>query len=164
MIGKRIFGDSREDLFLAGIIHDIGLIVEDQVAGELLREACKIFSPGKKSLVEAEREIIGADHCAVGLAVAKEWKMPKDVLDAMWNGEGSADEVIESKGLKQITDSSAIEVMVDEVIANNPGQFAELKAGKDKLMGFFVGQVMKASGGKASPEIVNNLLKKHLEG
>jgi len=65
-------------------------------------------------------------------------KIAKDVLDAMWNGEGSADDVIESKGLKQITDTGAIETMVDEVIANNPSQFEELKGGKDKMMGFFV--------------------------
>ncbi|MDH3342370.1 MAG: Asp-tRNA(Asn)/Glu-tRNA(Gln) amidotransferase subunit GatB [Gammaproteobacteria bacterium] len=90
-------------------------------------------------------------------------KIAKDVLEAMWNGEGSADEVIESKGLKQITDSSAIEAMVDEVIANNPNQFEELKGGKDKMMGFFVGQVMKASGGKANPGQVNQIMKKRLD-
>ncbi len=82
-------------------------------------------------------------------------KIAKEVFDAMWNGEGSADAVIESRGLKQITDSGAIEAMVDEVIANNPEQFAELKGGKDKLMGFFVGQVLKASKGKANPGQVN---------
>lgn len=81
----------------------------------------------------------------------------------MWDGEGSADDVIESKGLKQITDSSAIEAMVDEVIANNQGQFEELKGGKDKLMGFFVGQVMKASKGKANPGQVNQLMQKKLK-
>ncbi len=63
-------------------------------------------------------------------------KIAKDVLDAMWNGEGSADEVIENKGLKQITDTGAIEAFVDEVIAKNPAQFDELKGGKDKMMGF----------------------------
>jgi aspartyl-tRNA(Asn)/glutamyl-tRNA(Gln) amidotransferase subunit B len=90
-------------------------------------------------------------------------KIAKDVLEAMWSGEHSADEVIESKGLKQITDTSAIEAMVDEVIANNQGQFEELKAGKDKLMGFFVGQVMKASKGKANPGQVNQLMQKKLK-
>ena len=89
-------------------------------------------------------------------------KIAKDVFDAMWNGEGSADEVIENKGLKQITDSGAIEAMVDEVIANNPEQFEQLKGGKDKLMGFFVGQVMKASKGKANPAQVNELMRKKL--
>ncbi len=90
-------------------------------------------------------------------------KIAKDVLDAMWNGEGSADEVIESKGLKQITDTGAIEAYVDEVIANNPSQFEELKGGKDKMMGFFVGQVMKMSKGKANPAQVNELIRSKLK-
>lgn len=91
-------------------------------------------------------------------------KIAKDVFEAMWNGEGSADEVIDRKGLKQITDTGAIGAMVDEVIANNPEQFEQLKGGKDKLMGFFVGQVMKASKGKANPAQVNALMRKKLEG
>ena len=90
-------------------------------------------------------------------------KIAKDVLDAMWNGEGSADEVIESKGLKQITDTGAIEAYVDEVIANNPSQFEELKGGKDKMMGFFVGQVMKMSKGKANPAQVNELIRQKMK-
>ena len=90
-------------------------------------------------------------------------KIAKDVLDAMWNGEGDADSIIESKGLKQISDSGAIEAMVDEVIASNPSQFEELKGGKDKLMGFFVGQVMKASKGKANPAQVNEIIRKKLQ-
>jgi aspartyl-tRNA(Asn)/glutamyl-tRNA(Gln) amidotransferase subunit B len=90
-------------------------------------------------------------------------KIAKEVFDAMWNGEGSADAVIESRGLKQITDSGAIEAMVDDVIANNTEQFAELKGGKDKLMGFFVGQVLKASKGKANPGQVNQLIRNKLK-
>ena len=90
-------------------------------------------------------------------------KIAKDVLDGMWNGEGSADDVIESKGLKQITDTGAIEAYVDEVIANNPSQFEELKGGKDKMMGFFVGQIMKMSKGKANPAQVNELIRKKMK-
>ncbi len=89
-------------------------------------------------------------------------KIAKEVFDAMWAGEGSADEIIEAHSLKQITDSSAIESVVDEVIAANPGQVAEYKAGKDKLIGFFVGQVMKETGGKANPGQVNAILKDKL--
>jgi len=91
-------------------------------------------------------------------------KIAKDVLEAMWNGEGDADAVIEKRGLKQITDTSAIEKIVDEVIANNPEQLADYRAGKDKLLGFFVGQVMKESKGKANPAQVNELLVKKLKG
>ena len=70
--------------------------------------------------------------------------------------------LIEAKGLRQITDTSAIERVIDEVLAKNPGQLAEFRAGKDKLFGFFVGQVMKATGGKANPAQLNELLKKKL--
>ncbi|MGD8526543.1 MAG: Asp-tRNA(Asn)/Glu-tRNA(Gln) amidotransferase subunit GatB [Thioalkalispiraceae bacterium] len=89
-------------------------------------------------------------------------KIAKEVFAAMWKGEGSADEIIDNKGLKQITDSGAIEAMVDEVLANNPKQVEEYKAGKEKMLGFFVGQIMKQTGGKANPGQVNQLLKKKL--
>ena len=89
-------------------------------------------------------------------------KIAKDVFEAMWQGEGDADRVIESKGLKQITDATAITSMIDEIIANNPAQVEEFRAGKGKVLGFFVGQVMKASKGKANPAQVNQLLKEKL--
>ena len=89
-------------------------------------------------------------------------KMAKEVFEAMWAGDGTADAIIESRGLRQITDSSAIEAIVDKVIADNPGQVAEFKAGKDKLIGFFVGQVMKDTQGKANPGQVNKMLKDKL--
>ena len=89
-------------------------------------------------------------------------KIAKEVFDAMWAGEGDADSVIEQRGLKQITDTGAIDSIVDAVIAANPGQVAEYRAGKDKLIGFFVGQVMKETGGKANPAQVNQALKKKL--
>ena len=91
-------------------------------------------------------------------------KIAKQVFEAMWAGEGSADDVIEAKGLKQITDSSAIEAVVDKVIEANPSQVAEYKAGKDKLIGFFVGQVMKETQGQANPGQVNQILKQKLSG
>ncbi len=89
-------------------------------------------------------------------------KIAKQVFEAMWSGEGTADEIIDAKGLKQITDSSAIEAVVDKVIAANPGQVEEYKAGKDKLIGFFVGQVMKETKGQANPGQVNQILKQKL--
>ncbi len=89
-------------------------------------------------------------------------KIAKDVFEAMWAGDGTADAIIESRGLRQITDSSAIEAVVDKVIADNPGQVAEYRAGKDKLIGFFVGQVMKDTQGKANPGQVNQMLKDKL--
>jgi len=90
-------------------------------------------------------------------------KIAKDVFEAMWAGEGDADAVIEKRGLKQITDTGAIEKIIDEVIAANPQQVEQYRAGKDKLLGFFVGQVMKVSQGKANPGQVNQLLKQKLQ-
>ncbi len=87
----------------------------------------------------------------------------KKVFEALWHGEGAtADEVIEKQGLKQITDSGAIEKLVDEVLAANPGNVAEFKAGKEKAFNALVGQVMKAAKGKANPQQVNELLKAKL--
>ena len=90
-------------------------------------------------------------------------RVAKDVFEAMWGREGEPDEVIEAKGLKQVTDTSAIESIIDDVIANNPKQLEQYRAGKDKLFGFFVGQVMKASEGKANPQQVNEILKNKLD-
>jgi len=89
-------------------------------------------------------------------------KIAKSVFEAMWQGKGSADDIIEAKGLKQITDTGAIETMIDKVIADNPNQVMQYKAGKDKLLGYFVGQVMKESKGKANPAELNRLLKEKL--
>jgi len=89
-------------------------------------------------------------------------KIAKQVFEAMWAGEGDTDSIIEAKGLKQVTDSGAIESLIDEILANNPKQLEQYRGGKDKLFGFFVGQVMKASKGKANPEQVNALLKEKL--
>jgi aspartyl-tRNA(Asn)/glutamyl-tRNA(Gln) amidotransferase subunit B len=89
-------------------------------------------------------------------------KIAKEVFEAMWSEGASADAIIEAKGLKQITDTSAIEKAIDEVMAKNPGQLAEYRSGKDKLFGFFVGQVMKATQGKANPAQLNELLKRKL--
>ena len=90
-------------------------------------------------------------------------KIAKDVFEAMWQGEGGADEIIEARGLKQITDSGAIEGLIDEVIAASPDQVEQFRAGKEKVLGFFVGQVMKRSQGKANPAQVNALLREKLK-
>jgi aspartyl-tRNA(Asn)/glutamyl-tRNA(Gln) amidotransferase subunit B len=90
-------------------------------------------------------------------------KIAKEVFEAMWAGEGEADAIIEKKGLKQITDSGALEKVIDQVMAANPAQLADYRAGKDKLFAFFVGQVMKATQGKANPAQLNELLQKKLK-
>ena len=95
-------------------------------------------------------------------------KLAKQVFEALWQGEGSTDEIIAAKGLKQVSDSGALEAMVDEVIANNPAQVEQYRAADEnkrkKLSGFFVGQIMKASKGQANPQLLNDLLLKKLDG
>ena len=91
-------------------------------------------------------------------------KIAKDVLEAMWQDGAQADAIIEARGLQQITDESAIKRAIEAVMAANPTQLAAYRSGKDKLFGFFVGQVMKATSGKANPARLNELLKKKLGG
>ena len=91
-------------------------------------------------------------------------KLAKEVFEAMSDGEGDADAIIDRKGLRQITDDGAILAVIQQVMDANPGQLAQYREGKDKLFGFFVGQVMKASQGKANPDAVNRLLKTALAG
>lgn len=90
-------------------------------------------------------------------------KIAKEVFEAMWQGEGSADEIIVARGLKQITDSGAIETLIDEVIAANPEQVEQFRSGKEKVLGFFVGRIMQQSQGKANPGQVNALLREKLK-
>jgi aspartyl-tRNA(Asn)/glutamyl-tRNA(Gln) amidotransferase subunit B len=90
-------------------------------------------------------------------------KIAKQVFEAMWKGDGTADEVIEAQGLQQISDSSAIEGIIQQVLDNSPKQIEQYKNGQQKLFGYFVGQVMKATQGKANPKQVNELLRKKLD-
>jgi aspartyl-tRNA(Asn)/glutamyl-tRNA(Gln) amidotransferase subunit B len=119
-----------------------------------------------KNQLEIEQSLVSAQ--ALSQLVARigddtiSGKIAKDVFKAMWEGEGSADSIIESKGLKQMTDTGAIEVIVDEIIANNSPQVEQFKSGNEKILGFFVGQAMKATQGKANPKLLNELLRKKL--
>ncbi|HPA38470.1 MAG TPA: Asp-tRNA(Asn)/Glu-tRNA(Gln) amidotransferase subunit GatB [Phenylobacterium sp.] len=90
-------------------------------------------------------------------------KIAKDVFERMWAGEGAAGEIVEKQGLKQVSDTGALEKIIDDLIAANPGQAAQVKE-KPQAIGWFVGQVMKATGGKANPGMINQLLKAKLEG
>ena len=117
-----------------------------------------------------------AAHCANASVPVILFDLPKEgdpnaiakkVFDALWNGEGggdanAADAIIEAQGLKQVTDSGAIEAIIDEVLAANQKSVDEFRAGKEKAFNALVGQCMKASKGKANPAQVNELLKKKL--
>jgi aspartyl-tRNA(Asn)/glutamyl-tRNA(Gln) amidotransferase subunit B len=118
--------------------------------------------------LEIAESPVGADALAGLLARIVDGtisgKIAKDVFEAMWSGRAEADSIIAAKGLRQITDTSAIERAIADVMTANPAQLADYRSGKDKLFGFFVGQVMKATGGKANPAQVNELLKRMLAG
>jgi aspartyl-tRNA(Asn)/glutamyl-tRNA(Gln) amidotransferase subunit B len=91
-------------------------------------------------------------------------KIAKQVFEELWQSTSTADEIITEKGLKQITDTGAIEAIIDKIIADNPGQVEQYRSGKDKVFAFFVGQVMKEMQGKANPAEVNKMLKEKLKG
>ena len=91
-------------------------------------------------------------------------RVAKEIFEAMWAGEGDADTIIDKKGLRQISDSGALEQAIDKAMADHPEQLSQYRSGKDKLFGFFVGQVMKSTGGKANPQQLNDLLKAKLAG
>ncbi|MDP6474255.1 MAG: Asp-tRNA(Asn)/Glu-tRNA(Gln) amidotransferase subunit GatB [Alphaproteobacteria bacterium] len=91
-------------------------------------------------------------------------RIAKEVFEIMFESGGEADAIISARGLKQVSDSGAIEAVVDRIIADNPDKVAEYRGGKDKLMGWFVGQVMKASQGKANPQMANEVLSRKLSG
>jgi aspartyl-tRNA(Asn)/glutamyl-tRNA(Gln) amidotransferase subunit B len=91
-------------------------------------------------------------------------RIAKEVFEEMFDSGKAAADIVEEKGLKQVSDTGAIEAAIDEVIAANPDKLEEYRGGKDKLLGFFMGQVMKATGGKANPGVVNKILKPKLDG
>jgi aspartyl-tRNA(Asn)/glutamyl-tRNA(Gln) amidotransferase subunit B len=126
----------------------------------------ELFARLNKLGVEIEDSPISAQKFAGLLTLISDntisGKIAKEVLDFMLESGKDAAQIVEEKGLKQVTDTGAIEKVIDEVIAANADKLAEYRSGKDKLFGFFVGQVMKASGGKANPAMLNDLLKKKL--
>lgn len=91
-------------------------------------------------------------------------KTAKTVFEALWSGADDVDAVIEARGLRQVSDTGALEALVQQVVADNPAQVAQYRAGKDKVFGFFVGQIMKATQGTANPKQLNDLLKAALAG
>lgn len=127
----------------------------------------ELFSRLNKDSVELNASPVDADRFSQLVARIHDntisGKIAKSVLDKMWTVKDTADHIIDQEGLKQISDSSEIEKMIDDVIAANPDQVAEYQSGKEKLLAFFVGQVMKASRGKANPGELNKLLQEKLK-
>ena len=126
-----------------------------ELAGALNREgltigATRVSAPALAALL---------DRLAAGTISGK---IAKEVFEAAWNGEGTVDAIIEKHGLTQISDAASIDKLVADVIAANPAQAEQFRAGKEQVLGFLVGQVMKASRGKANPQQVNEALRKQL--
>lgn len=160
--------------------YDAGVIVAEQQYADYYEQLLKVadaklaanwmtgelFGRLNKLGIEIEQSPISAEKFSGLLALIADntisGKIAKDVLDLMFETGKDASVIVEEKGLKQVTDLGAIEKIIDEVIAANQDKVAEYKSGKDKLFGFFVGQTLKASGGKANPAAVNELLKKKL--
>jgi len=138
-----------------------GKLAANWVTGELFGALNKLSKNIEESPVSADSlggliDLIGNQTISGRIA--------KDVFEEMLVSGKPAAQIVEDKGLKQVTDTGAIEKSIDQILAANADKFAEYKAGKDKLFGFFVGQVMKATGGKANPALVNELLTKKLKG
>lgn len=162
--------------------YDAGVIASSRELAEFFEEVVTICGDAKlssnwvtvdlqavlnKQDLEVEQSPISAKRLGELIARIKDQtissKIAKTVFESMLNSAESADQIIESQGLKQVTDSGAIEKLVDEVIAGNPEQVEQYRAGKEKVFAFFIGQAMKASRGKANPEQLNALLKQKLK-
>ena len=172
----------------ARFVSDLGLSEYDAGALTASRELANYFEEVIKESVDAKlatnwmigdvsarlnKEDLNIEQCPVSAANLATMlkriedktisgKMAKDVFNGLWKNEGNVDDIIDSMGGGQITDDSAIEAIIDEVIANSPNQLEQYRAGKEQLLGYFVGQVMKASQGKANPGQVNKILKAKL--
>ncbi|MFZ5731084.1 MAG: Asp-tRNA(Asn)/Glu-tRNA(Gln) amidotransferase subunit GatB, partial [Pseudomonadota bacterium] len=149
---------ARADYFEAAAQGRDAKLVANWVTNDL---AAKLTAAG----LDIEESPIKAGEIAELVALIEEGvissKIAKDVFERMWAGEGAPREIVEKQGLKQVSDTGALEAIIDDLIAKNPGQAEQVKE-KPQAIGWFVGQVMKATGGKANPGAVNQLLKSKL--
>ena len=120
-----------------------------------------VLCPGADASHGQKVQELLAKHGRCAQMLEQSWLLAVDP-ERVDSGESDADAIIEERGLKQVSDSGAIEAVVDRIIADNPDKVAEYKGGKDKHMGWFVGPVMKASQGKANPQMANEVLSKKL--
>jgi len=162
--------------------YDAGVLVAEKEVAEFFEEAARgrdaktvvnwimgdLFGALNKSGLDIARSPISAAHLGALIDLIGDntisGRIAKDVFDEMMKTGRAPAEIVDQRGLRQVTDSGAIEAIVDAVMEGNPDKVTEYRAGKDKLFGFFVGQVMKQSQGKANPKIVNDLLQRKLSG
>ena len=149
------------DFFEAAVIAAAGdaLGVANWMGGEMAaalnREQCNLEDVPITPVMLGELVVLMNNGTISG-------RMAKTVFDAMWQGDGSAQEIVDLRGLTQISDADALEKTVEEVLKQCPSQAAQYQAGETKVLGFLVGQVMKMTQGKANPQKVNDILKRHL--
>jgi len=166
--------------------YDAGVLTDERAIADYFEDVAAVCGDAKAAANWVQGELLGALNTAdlaidASPVVAEDLgglirriadgsisgKIAKQVFEAMWAGEGDADVIIEARGLKQVSDSSALAAMIDEVVTANPGQVAQYRqaepAKRKKLTGFFVGQIMKASRGQANPRMVNELLLARLD-
>ena len=143
-------------------LHDDPKAVSNWMMGHLLRELNREGAPPVAQAPVTPRHLAGMLDLVRGGTISS--NIAKEVFEAMWATGKTAEALVEEKGLRQITDTSAIEAAVDEVLAANPKEVEAYRAGKTKLMGFFVGQVMRATKGKANPQAVHELVARKLGG
>lgn len=162
-------------------VYDAGVLTTTRALADYFEQCVSLFNKPKvvsnwimgELLREMKNDDKGIEHCPVTPAALTDMlkmvdegvingKIAKTVLEEMYQTGKSPAKVVEEKGLTQITDDSAIEILIEEVMTANPDQLNQYRSGKDKLFGFFVGQVMKASKGQANPGLVNKLLKEKL--
>jgi aspartyl-tRNA(Asn)/glutamyl-tRNA(Gln) amidotransferase subunit B len=148
----------RADYFEAVAKGRDGKIAANWVINELLGRLNKDGRDLGDSPVSAARLAGIVDLISAGTISGK---IAKDLFEIVWSEGGDPAEIVEARGMRQVTDSGAIEKAVDEIIARNPDKVEQVKA-KPSMLGWFVGQVMKASGGKANPATVNEMLKTKL--
>jgi aspartyl-tRNA(Asn)/glutamyl-tRNA(Gln) amidotransferase subunit B len=164
--------------------YDAGVLTANRASADYFEEVVAFAEASSPKLIanwiqgdlaaalnEANLDIADSKVSATDLAVLTDriedgtlsGKLAKEVFQGVWNGEGSVDVIIEARGLKQISDSGEIEKLVADVLAQNPDQVQQFKDGNEKVIGFFVGRAMQASGGKANPKQVNEILREKLK-
>ncbi|KKJ76642.1 glutamyl-tRNA amidotransferase [Kiloniella litopenaei] len=177
--------DEKKDRFINDFglsAYDAGILVADREKAMFYEEVAEgrdpklaanwvmgdFFGALNKSGLALDQSPVSAKQLGGLIGLIKDntisGRIAKEVFEVMWETSKDADTIVEEKGLKQITDTGPIEAAIDEIMAANPDQVEAFRGGNEKLIGWFVGQTMKATGGKANPGMVNQLLKKKLAG
>ena len=163
-----LVSDTETPLYYEGVVQHVKGVKDIKEAAKLASNwvSGELFARLKEESLSIGESPVSPDRLAGLLDLIGEGKISgriaKDVFPEMWDSGKEANDIVEEKGLVQMSDTGELEKLVDQVLADNPKMVEDYKAGKEKLFGFFVGQVMKATGGKANPGVVNQILKKKL--